>query len=333
MNAVTQLRMERQFLTRQANKEEYILLYRDTQPGQNVYWCGFGCPPSITFRASFDDVEFNRQRLSERELVKGRFQGGTLGWVENGEMELFACMCKKNADILRPADLMLLDLIRREGPMNIQQMKELTGMLVKEITPPLHRLQEAFCVYEDQYDGEWDREWYLFSEMFPNVNLERYTRSEALQIVLRRFAYRHVWFDLNMAKSFYRLPVKDIKAAIAALLQEQVLTEFENGYILSEDADLIRQRKPNIEKSIFVMHRSDFLVKSNEHMLKARYQRDGSDVLQYILIDGEFHGAVFGHFKYGPYVIDEIAVDLPEDEKTLRWKEITDAVDLVNPRG
>ena len=40
-------------------------------------------------------------------------------------------------------------------------------MLVKEITPVLHRLQEAFLVYEDQYDGEWDRSWYRFEEMFP----------------------------------------------------------------------------------------------------------------------------------------------------------------------
>lgn len=36
-------------------------------------------------------------------------------------------------------------------------MNEETGMLVKEITPVLHRLQEAFLIYEDQYDGEWDR--------------------------------------------------------------------------------------------------------------------------------------------------------------------------------
>ena len=45
------LRMERQFLTKQADEEEYIELYHDTQPGQNVYWHGFGEPPVISFRA------------------------------------------------------------------------------------------------------------------------------------------------------------------------------------------------------------------------------------------------------------------------------------------
>lgn len=48
-----------QFLFRKANKAEYIKLYRDTQPGQNVYWNGFGNPPSITFHADFNDIVFN----------------------------------------------------------------------------------------------------------------------------------------------------------------------------------------------------------------------------------------------------------------------------------
>lgn len=38
---VISLRMERQFLAKRANEEEYIELYRDMQPGLNVYWNGF----------------------------------------------------------------------------------------------------------------------------------------------------------------------------------------------------------------------------------------------------------------------------------------------------
>ena len=48
----------------------------------------------------------------------------------------------------------------------MKQLKEESGLLVKEITPALHRLQEAFLIYEDQYDGEWDRGWYRFGEFF-----------------------------------------------------------------------------------------------------------------------------------------------------------------------
>ena len=218
--AVTALRMERQFLSRRADEDAYIQLYRDLQPGQNVYWNGFGDPPSITFRANFDDVEFNRARQAGRALIKGRFAGGNLGWIMPEDLELFAALYTR--PLTKPAgtQLEILELIQRDGPLNIQQIKAQTGLLVKHITPALHRLQQAFLIYEDQYDGEWDRGWYRFAEVFPDVNLTRYTRGEALKIILQRFAYRQVLFDAEMARSFYKLPVKEIQAAIAALVAD-----------------------------------------------------------------------------------------------------------------
>lgn len=78
---IVSLRMERQHFVKKANEEEYIALYRDLQPGLNVYWNGFGQPPTLSFRADFDDIEFNRERQMNRELVKGRFAGGNLGWI------------------------------------------------------------------------------------------------------------------------------------------------------------------------------------------------------------------------------------------------------------
>jgi len=76
---IISLRMERQWLHKRADSAAYDALYRDTSPGQNVYWNGFGDPPSMTFRAGFDDIEYNRRRQRDRALVKGRFQGGNLG--------------------------------------------------------------------------------------------------------------------------------------------------------------------------------------------------------------------------------------------------------------
>lgn len=306
---ITGLRMERQCLTCPADEQEYIALYRDTQPGQNVYWHGFGRPPVLSLRAGFDDEEFNRRRQADRLLVKGRFQGGNLGWIEAGDMELFACMCRKPMERFTAAQEEILLLIEREGPMNIQQMKEETGMLVKEITPVLHRLQEAFLIYEDQYDGEWDRGWYRFSEMFPEADFQKYTRTEALKIVLQRFAYRMVWFDVNMAKSFYKLPLKEIKTAVSELVAERILAEYEKGFLLVSDLERLEAGSIPKPEMLLILHRNDILVKAEEHWLKAKYQYPGAEVLQYILIDGEIHGAVFGKFKYGPYIIENIALD------------------------
>ena len=328
------LRMERQFLTRPAEENEYDALYRDTQPGQNVYWNGFGQPPTLTPRTEFNDKAYNAARQLRRVLVKGRFQGGNLGWIDRGDMELFACAFRKPLDRPTTEQLALLELVEREGPLTIQQIKETTGLLVKQITPILHRLQEAFLIYEDQYDGGWDRGWYPFAEAFPDVNLQKYTRQAALNILLPRFAYRHVVFDVKMAKSFYRLPEKDIRASVASLCESGVLTETEGGYILAQDASYLETYAPAPSHFVYAMHRNDFLVKSNEHVLKEQFKSLYENLpydhepLQYLLIDGKFRGAVVGHFRNGPYDLNDVVLDAPELAE--RKEEILAAVREVN---
>ena len=280
---IVALRMERQHLNKKASKDEYDALYRDTQPGQNVYWNGFGDPPSLTYRADFNDIEYNRGRQKERKLIKGRFCGGNLGWIVKEDLELFACAFIK--PLLKPTERQsaFLELIEHEGPMNIQQMKESTGMLVKEITQVLHCLQEAFLIYEDQNDGEWDRGWYKFTEMFPDVNLMKYSRIDALKILIKRFSYRNAIFDVNMAKSFYKLPMKEIKAAIESLVAENILLESGGEYLLKDDFDLLQSYSGEIPRAVYAMHRNDFLVKTNEHILKERYPHAYPDIISLFL--------------------------------------------------
>ena len=164
---IVSLRMERQGFVGQIGEREYDEIYRDLQPGMNVYWNGFGQPPVLNFRADFDDLEYNRERQLRREIVKGRFAGGNLGWIVPEDLELFIALYRKPLKEMNEDQRILYELIVQQGPSNIQRMKEETGLLVKRITPALHRLQEAFILYEDQYDGEWDRGWYRFEEMFP----------------------------------------------------------------------------------------------------------------------------------------------------------------------
>lgn len=335
MNAkIISLRMERQCLINKADKAEYIKLYRDMQPGQNVYWDGFGDPPSLSFRAGFDDIEFNRDRQLLRKLIKGRFAGGNLGWIEPSDMELFMALYWKPLTKPTPEQQHVLELIETAGPFNIQQIKEETGLLVKQITPILHRLQEAFLVYEDQYDGEWDRGWYRFDEMFPEIKTDRYARPEALKIVLQRFAYRIVWFDVAMAKSFYRLPEKEIKPAVSELVHEGVLVASGSGYMLKSDAELLTSYEPKPMRFVYAIHRNDFLYKAHEHILKEMTTKltEGlaydHEPLQYLLIDGEFHGASVGHFRYGPYELNDIVCDLPDVQN--RKDEIIEAIRAVN---
>ena len=331
---IISLRMERQRFINKADEDEYVKLYRDTQPGQNVYWNGFGQPPTLCFRADFDDIEYNRDRQLKRKLIKGRFSGGNLGWIVPEDMELFIALYRK--PLVKPTEIQLrvLELIEREGPLNIQQIKEETGLLVKEITPDLHRLQEAFLIYEDQYDGEWDRGWYRFTEMFPQVNSDKYSRHEALKIVLQRFAYRLVWFDTAMAKSFYKLPEKEIKLAAGELVAEGVLVESNLGYMLKNDSELLANYEPKTLNFVYAIHRNDFIYKAHEHVLKEmakklteRLEYD-HDPLQYLLIDGEFHGASVGHFRNGLYDLNDVVCDLSDAES--RKDEIVKAIRVLS---
>ena len=331
---ILSLRMERQCLTAKADEKAYETLYRDLQPGQNVYWAGFGQPPVLSFRAGFDDLEFNRLRQQRHELLKGRFAGGNLGWIDARDLELFAALYRKPLLTFTPIQEALFTLLRREGPLNIQQMKEETGLLVKEITPALHRLQEAFLVYEDQYDGGWDRGWVIFEEMFPEARLERYTRAQALKLILKRFGYRMVFFDCRMARDFYRLPLKEICGAVQELLAEGFLTEEGDGYLLSEDLPLVRKESPPPRHPVYAVHRNDILYKAQESRLKERFLPlcgtlpYDHEPLQYLLIGGEFHGAVVGRFRNGPYDLNDVVCDLPDGAALER--EILKAVRKAN---
>lgn len=50
------------------------------------------------------------------------------------------------------------------------------------------------------------------------------------------------------------------------------------------------------------------------------------EVLQYLLIDGEFRGAVCGHWRIGPHDVDDIVLDLPAAQCTSRKQAILAAV-------
>ena len=50
--------------------------------------------------------------------------------------------------------------------------------------------------------------------------------------------------------------------------------------------------------------------------------------LQYLHIDGEFHGACVGHFRNGPYDLNDVVCDLPN--ATERKYEILETITYVN---
>ncbi len=329
---IISLRMARQGFAQPVDEQDYPALYRDMQPGRNIYWNGFGQPPTLTPRAAFDDGEYNRLRQRSRALVKVRL-AGTVGWIESGDMPLFTALYRKPIARMTAAQETLLALLRREGPLNIRQIKEETGWLVKEITPVLQRLQEAFCVYEDQYDGEWDREWYLIDEMFPDLRAVMPDRAAALAEVLRRFAHRMAAFTAEEARAFFRFPVKEIRAALTAMTDSGALLCEDGRFMTADDAALMRMLTPDTPRFVCAVHRNDFLYRACETELKAMITpyieplEYDHEPLQYLLIDGVFCGAAVGHFRNGSYDLNDVVG--PETLEARRG-EILTAVRAVN---
>lgn len=73
-----------------------------------------------------------------------------------------------------------------------------------------------------------------------------------------------------------------------------------------------------------MLHKSDYLVRSHASQLKEQFAK--LEVLQYLLIDGVFAGAVCGHWRIGPHDVEDIAVDLPEADRRARQEQIIEAV-------
>ncbi|MCL1858509.1 MAG: hypothetical protein FWF92_04675 [Oscillospiraceae bacterium] len=335
---INALRMQRQYLAdKKAGKKEYDKLFRDMSPVPVRYWSAPGDPPSISSRADFDDFEYNFKLRKNRDIVKGRFQNGSVGYVAFDELELFIGLYKKDRGRLSRMQFELLDLIEHEDGITINRIKKATGYFVKNITPELHKLQEAFIIFEDQTDNEGDRMWFTLESVFPEIDIKKYTQLEALKIVLKRFAKLNILFDASMARSFYKLNLNFIKQASDELVNLGEFVNYNNiGYMLKSDFDYLNRSESDglkLPKSVIVMHRNDFLVKSNENrenqsprLLKEKFKHEKYGVLQYILIDGEFHGALFGNFKFGPSILEDIILDLSDSEKISRKDEILNAI-------
>lgn len=319
------LRFERQFFLHPADKVNYDALFRDVSPVNTIGWCEPGRPPTMPPHADFDDDEYNFTLRADRKIVKGHF-GGRVGYVAADDLPLFSCLYRRPIERLSPAQHELFEIIRTEGPLNIGSIKEITGLQVKNITPVLRRLQEAFLLFEDQADNEGDRAWYIFEEEFPGIDLEAYSKQNALTVLLPHFARRAVFFTTETAKCFYAQPLKDIQAALDTLMLAGTLAvsslDGMCGYILSEDAaPLTADTLSPVPSSVIAVQRNDFIARCAGYVTGS-----GWETLYYLLIDGDIRGAVCGRFRFGPHDIEDIKLDLPADECAKRKNEILDAV-------
>jgi hypothetical protein len=304
----------------------YIALFQLLQPVSTIAYTRPGDPPRLVYRTRFDDGRLARRLRSERGIVKGRFLGGGIGYVLAKDLDTYANAFQRPMTGLTYTQEIVLNAVQGAGPLTPRQLKEETGLLNKQIMPALHRLQKAFLVYEDQVDDDWERSWYDFEAEWSQVELSEERRSSAVMQVLLRFLQGHVFATFEQIKDWSQLTTRLLKQLVpemekTRLIVPQHVEGLGTGWLRASDAALPEKA---VRPAVFALHRGDILVRSHARELKRRF--GGLEVLQYLLIDGQFQGAVVGHWRIGPYDIDDIVVTLHAQERVTRRAEILDAV-------
>ena len=316
-------RLARQGLAQPArDPAEYRKLVRRLQPLAPVANTRPGSPPRLVHRAGFDDGALADRWRQRAELLKGRFWRGNIGYVLAEDLELYGTAFRKELDRLNGTQERVYRALRSTGPLTPRQLKEETGLLNKQIMPALHRLQQAFLVYEAQEDSSWERCWSLLAAEWPDVDLERRSWDQAAGLVLRRLVESLVFVTFDQVRDWSRLPARQVRQVLEGMeaageLVSCTVDGLGGGWSLAADHGLEPDRPG---RAVHMLHRADPLVMSHASELRQRFA--GREVLQYLLIDGELRGAACGHWRIGPHDVDDIALDLSRDEQEDRRAEI-----------
>ena len=301
---------------------EYIELVRRLQPVTPVARDMPGAPPRLMHRCRGDDRALADGLRARQELLKGRFSGGRIGYVLAADFELYATAFRRPLKVPQQ-----LAGSSPPGPrgyhdgLSPRQLRLEMEVQHRKLMPALHRLQEAFLVFEDQSDANWDRPWFLLDSALPEVDLDRLSWEEAAMAVIRRFLESHVFATFPELKSWSGFTTRGLTSVLTRLEGEGLspvrvegLGEGWTGVVDS------RLEPARLDPGVFLLHRGDPLVIPHAAEVKERFE--GLEVLACLLIDGELTGAVCGHWRIGPHDVEDIVLTLPKGEHMRRKEEI-----------
>ena len=322
-------RMERHGFARRAQTDgEFRRLVRTLQPLAPEYMSMPGSAPRLMHRTSNDDEEMANRLRASRELVKGRFAAGNVSYVLQEDLELYATAFRKPLSRFNDEHDLIQRTLQSTGPLSTRQLREETGLSHKKLMPAVHRLQQAFLLYEDQEDESWERPWSLFESEWPEVDLERMDKMAAVVEVITRFLRSHVFATTEQIRNWSQL--REAKKAVGEMEAVGTLANCKApgvaGWMLEEDESLPRAEP---KRSVYMIHKADPMARPHVPELKEHYKQ--RDVLQYLLIDGRFRGAVCGHWRIRPHDVEDIALDLSEREVADRREAVLAAVEAGYP--
>jgi hypothetical protein len=247
------------------------------------------------------------------------------------DLGLYANAFRRPLQAMSETQEQVFEALHFGGPLTPSLVKEETGLLKKQINPALQRLQEAFLVYEDQVDDDWERGWYEFSSEWPEIALNDAERETSAAEVVTRFLEAFVFATEEQLRDWTQWPRKRIAALIADLEAggRIAATEVEGlgeGWSRPEDLS-VRAASP--ARTAFLLNRGDFLSRAHKSELERRFGR--GDILQFVYVAGEFAGVVRGHWGFKPFDIDDVEMELPATAAAVLRDEVLDLVRSAYP--
>ncbi|MDQ5853530.1 MAG: hypothetical protein M3380_15945, partial [Chloroflexota bacterium] len=115
----------------------YMQIFELLQPVSPIASSRPGDPPRLVHRTVFDDGLLVDKLRAQRILVKGRFLGGSIGYVLATDLALYAKAFRRPLSGLNEIQRTVLEVVQHMGPVTPQQIKEETRLLNKQIMPAL----------------------------------------------------------------------------------------------------------------------------------------------------------------------------------------------------
>ncbi|WP_232699486.1 hypothetical protein [Brevibacillus daliensis] len=333
-----QERMNRQGLLQplmdQSDEAAYLALFKRLQPVSPVHNTRPGDPPSLVHRTAFRDYQISSKLREKHLFVKGRFLGGRVGYVLQEDLHRYATVFRKPITKPKGVHHEIMSLIKQSGGISKEQLKEELPYPKAAISKELKTLQEAFILYEEQTDTDWDTGLFDFATEFFELPTNPAEEQQAISQVLLSFLSAMVAATLTQIKDWSQLKTKTLQTVLDQLVdvgQIHVIDIPRHGthYIRTDEPATFPMDGEGSVRSVFMLDLSDYLVRAHMSELKERYKEH--EVLQYLLIDGEIKGAVLGHWRIGPYDVDDVLVELDESEKQARKNEILEAIRVTYP--
>ncbi len=331
LDQITYLRLQRQGFIEPVTADGYEALFRAMSPVPTKFWIEPGTAPEIEHRCDFNDRDANDFARRMRAIVKGRFQGGNVGYVYQDELPLFAAAYKKPIKALTEVEEIILRLLKTEGPMNLGMMKEITGILNKDLSKGAQHLQKAFMLFEDQVDKDNDRAWFLLEDEFDEMDFSHWSQESAISEVIRRYLHLNVTGDLEGVKSFTKFTNKEIKTAFEVMMTKgdiiEVIIEGMPMMMLTWDKPAAEHISGTIPDKIYLLDNNDYLVKSMNLKLKKQFDKSAYKTLAYICIKGVIVGRLLGYFRFGPDDLEDVELNLMDELKEAYRDRILEVIE------